>query len=167
MEAEHGSFFTNPETWVTLAFLVVVIFGGFKVVKGISAALDKRAGKISNELDEAQRLREEAQELLAKYQAKQREALKEADEIRAHAKAEADRMLVNAKAELEASLKRREQQALDRIGNLEAQAVAEVRAHVAEIATQATLAMVTEKVTGAKADELVDSAISEIKGRLN
>ena len=64
MEAEHGSFFTNPETWVTLAFLVVVIFGGFKVVKGISAALDKRAGKISNELDEAQRLREEAQELV-------------------------------------------------------------------------------------------------------
>lgn len=167
MEAEHGSFFTNPETWVTFAFLFVVIFGGYKVVKAISAALDKRAGKISNELDEAQRLREEAQELLAKYQAKQREALKEADEIRAHAKSEADRMLVNAKAELEASLKRREQQAMDRISNLEAQAVAEVRAHVAEIATQATLAMVTKNVTGAKADELVDIAISEIKGRLN
>ncbi len=167
MEAEHGSFFTNPETWVTFAFLLVVIFGGMKVVKGISAALDKRSSKISNELDEAQRLREEAQELLAKYQAKQREALKEADEIRAHAKSEADRMLASAKADLEASLKRREQQAMDRISNLEAQAVAEVRARVAEIATQATLAMVTEKATGAKAEELVDSAIAEIKGRLN
>jgi F-type H+-transporting ATPase subunit b len=45
--------------------------------------------------------------------------------------------------------------------------VAEVRARVAEIATQATLAMVSEKATGAKAEELVDHAIAEIKGRLN
>lgn len=165
---EHGTtFFTNPETWVTLAFILVVVFAGRKVVKGISAALDKRASKISDELDEAQRLREEAQELLAKYQAKQREALKEADEIRAHAKVEADRMLEHAQAELEASLKRREQQAMDRIANLEAQAVAEVRARVAEIAAQATSALVAEKVTAAKADELVDQAIAEISGRLN
>ncbi|MCC9624548.1 F0F1 ATP synthase subunit B [Thalassospira sp. MA62] len=168
MEGHHEvTFLTDPYTWTTLAFLLVVVFGGFKAVKGISAALDKRAGKISDELDEAQRLREEAQELLANYQAKQREALKEADEIRAHAKAEADRMLETAEAELNASLKRREQQAMDRIANLEAQAIADVRAHVAEVATQATTALVSDKVSGAKADELVNSAIAEIKGHLN
>ena len=161
------TFLTDPYTWTTLSFLLVAGFGGFKAVKGISGALDKRAQKISEELDEAQRLREEAQELLAKYQAKQREALKEADEIRAHAKVEADRMLENAQGEMKASLKRREQQAMDRIANLETQAIAEVRARVAEIAAQATLALVSEKVTAAKADELVDSAIAEIKGRLN
>ncbi|MFH1805137.1 MAG: F0F1 ATP synthase subunit B [Pseudomonadota bacterium] len=165
---EHEvTFLTDPYTWTTLSFLLVVGFGGFKAWKGIGVALDKRAQKISDELEEAQRLREEAQDLLAKYQAKQREALKEADEIRAHAKVEADRMLANAKVELEASLKRREQQALDRIGNLEHQAVAEVRARVAEIAAQATLALVSEKVTAAKSDELVKDAIAELKVRLN
>jgi F-type H+-transporting ATPase subunit b len=167
MATHEVTFLTDPYTWTTLSFVLVAGFGGFKAVKGISAALDKRARKISDELDEAQRLREEAQELLANYQAKQREALKEADEIRAHAKAEADRMLESAQAELKAALKRREQQALERISNLESQAVAEVRAHVAEIAAKATTALVTDKVSGAKADELVNGAIAEIKGRLN
>ena len=167
MATQEVTFLTDPYTWTTLSFVLVAGFGGFKAVKGISSALDKRAQKISDELDEAQRLREEAQELLANYQAKQREALKEADEIRAHAKAEADRMLESAQAELKAALKRREQQALERISNLESQAIAEVRAHVAEIAAKATTALVTDKVSGAKADELVNGAIAEIKGRLN
>ena len=76
-------------------------------------------------------------------------------------------MLESAQAELKAALKRREQQALERISNLESQAIAEVRAHVAEIAAKATTALVTDKVSGAKADELVNNAIAEIKGRLN
>ena len=64
MATQEVTFLTDPYTWTTLSFVLVVGFGGFKAVKGISAALDKRAQKISDELDEAQRLREEAQELL-------------------------------------------------------------------------------------------------------
>ncbi|MEL7029813.1 MAG: hypothetical protein AAGL49_11535, partial [Pseudomonadota bacterium] len=52
-----------------------------KVPGAIANALDKRSKAIADELDEARRLREEAQELLAHYQRKQREAETEAQEI--------------------------------------------------------------------------------------
>ena len=161
------SFLTNPTTWTTLAFFVVV--GGviWKGGKFVTGALDKRAGKIAATLDEAQRLREEAHELLAQYQRKQAEALKEVDAIKKQAEEDARHLLRKAEADLEASLKRREQQAKDRIAHLEAQAVAEIQARIAAVTVSATQRLLTQKATGAKSDELVESAIAGLKGSLH
>ena len=165
--AAEGSFLTNPSTWTTLAFFVVV--GGviWKGGKAITGALDKRADKIAVNLDEAQRLREEAHELLATYQRKQADALKEVEEIRKKAEEDARQLLRKAEEDLEATLKRREQQAKDRIANLEAQAVAGIQARIAAVATAATRRLLVEKSTGAKADALVNAAISGLKGSLH
>ena len=165
--AAEGSFLTNPTTWTTLAFFVVV--GGiiWKGGRAITGALDKRADKIAVNLDEAQRLREEAHELLAKYQRKQADALKEVEEIKKQAEEDARHLLRKAEEDLEAALKRREQQAKDRIANIEAQAIAEIQAKIAAIATAATQQLLVDKATGAKGDELVDSAISGLKGSLH
>ena len=163
MATQEVTFLTDPYTWTTLSFVLVVGFGGFKAVKGISAALDKRAQKISDELDEAQRLREEAQELLANYQAKQREALKEADEIRAHAKVEADRMLESAQAELKAALKRREQQADAKIKAAEASMVAELRDRAASLAIATATEIISSKLDDKASLALVDKATAEIE----
>ena len=165
--AAEGSFLTNPTTWTTLAFFVVV--GGiiWKGGKAVAGALDKRSAKIAANLDEAQRLREEAHELLAQYQRKQAEALKEVEEIKKRAEEEARHLLRKAEKDLEASLKRREQQAKDRIANLEAQAAAEIQARIATVATAATQRLLVEKSTGAKGDELVTFAISGLKGSLH
>jgi F-type H+-transporting ATPase subunit b len=95
-------------TWITLALFTVLGLIVWKGMGPILASLDARGARIKKEIDEAQSLREEAQKMLAEYKRKQRDAIKEAEEIVEHAKAEAERLRKTAEADLEASLKRRE-----------------------------------------------------------
>tara|TARA_R110002110_G_scaffold376568_2_gene586834 strand:+ start:347309 stop:347872 length:564 start_codon:yes stop_codon:yes gene_type:complete len=164
---EQASFFEKPETWVLIAFIIFVVAMYRPASKAINAKLDGRTEAIKTELDEAQRLREEAQHTLAEYQRKQRDALAEAEGIVAEAREEAKRIEVNLQARTEDTLKRREQQALDMIAAAEARAVADVRALAADIAIDATRRILTETVEGHKGDELVNEAIGEVPGKLN
>ena len=101
--------------WTALAF-VIFVAAVYKPVSGkLAAALDARAEKIKEELDEAVRLREEAQVLLAGYERRQNEALKEAEDILANAREEAERQTRQAGEALEEFIRRREAQAVDRI----------------------------------------------------
>jgi hypothetical protein len=89
--------------WEAVAFFLAVALVWKKASAAINAALDQRAAKIREELDQARRLREEAQQTLANYQRKQRDALKEAEKIIEHAKAEAERLGAQAARDLEAA----------------------------------------------------------------
>ncbi len=154
--------------WVGAAFVLFVgILFYLKVPGMLTSALDKRAKKISDDLDQARELREEAQVLLATYQRKQRDALKEAEEIIAHAKEEAMREAEQAEKKLEESVARRQQAALNKIALAEAQAENEVRDTAIEIAIAAATAVVAQQVRGDRADALVDTAIQELKRHLN
>src|SRR3546814_8996364 len=80
----------DPTFWVAVAF---VVFAGLMIWKArqpVLQSLDARAERIRAELDEAQRLREEAQKALAEYKRKQRDAAKEAEDLLASARHEAD-----------------------------------------------------------------------------
>lgn len=154
------------EFWVLVAFILFVGFMVWKARKAIVGALDARAARIKAEIDEAQRLREEAQALLADYQKKQREALGEAQAMVKQAEEEALRLRAKAETELSAALKRREQQALDRIAQAEAQALAEVRNLAADLAVAATQTIMIEKLDPAKSEALISDAIAELPRRL-
>ena len=154
--------------WVGAAF---VLFGGIlvylKVPGMLTGALDERAKKISDDLDQARELREEAQVLLATYQRKQRDALKEAEEIIAHAKEEAMREAEQAEKKLEEAVARRQQAALNKIALAEAQAEYEVRDTAIEIAIAAATAVGAQQGRGDRADALVDTAIQDLRRHLN
>jgi F-type H+-transporting ATPase subunit b len=154
------------EFWVLVAFILFVGFIVWKARKALVGGLDARAARIKAEIDEAQRLRDEAQALLADYQKKQREALGEAQAMIRQAEDEAKRLKAKAETELAAALKRREQQALDRIAQAEAQALAEVRNLAADLAVAATQKILMEKLDPAKAEGLVSDAIAELPRRL-
>jgi F-type H+-transporting ATPase subunit b len=112
----------TAEFWVFVAFVILVALTFKKVRTALTGGLDARAARIKAHLDEAEKLREDAQSLLAEYQRKQRAASEEAEGIVAQAKNEAQRMREQAQTELEHALKRREQQALDKIAQAEAEA---------------------------------------------
>ena len=154
--------------WVGAAFVLFVgILVYFKVPGMLTGALDERAKKISDDLDQARELREEAQVLLATYQRKQRDALKEAEEIIIHAKEEAMREAEQAEKKLEEAVARRQQAALNKIALAEAQAEKEVRDTAIEIAIAAATAVVAQQVRGDRADALVDTAIQDLRRHLN
>lgn len=171
-EAAHGAahaeaFYADPAFWVMVAFVVLAVLAGKKVVKIAQEGLDKRADEIRTRIEEATRLHEEARELLASYERKQRDAAKEADAIITQAREEAERMEKKAAAELEATIKRREAQAMDRIAQAEAQAAQEVRTLAVDLATRAAEKILRDKAVGAKADALIDAAIKELPGKLH
>lgn len=146
-------------------FIAIVVYYG--VPGMIVRSLDGRADRIRKELDEARQLREEAQALLAEYQRKRREAEEEAEQIVSDAKSEAERMTEEANAKLEDMIARRTKAAEDKISQAENQAVAEVRARAADLAIAASERILTQKVKGPVADELLAKSMEDVKGRLN
>jgi F-type H+-transporting ATPase subunit b len=160
--------FAEPEFWVAVGFVIfvaVLVYVG--VPKMMTKALDDRAKRVQDELGEARRLKEEAQKLLAEYQARQRKADDEAAAIVAGAKAEAERFAAEAKAKMEEFVARRSKMAETKIAQAEAQAVADVRAAAAEAAVSAAEKILTDSVKGKVADDLLARGISDVKTKLN
>jgi F-type H+-transporting ATPase subunit b len=158
----------DAETWVAIAFVLFVgVMVYFRVHAMMVKTLDDRSARIKAELDEARRLRDEAQALLAEYQRRQNEAEQEAAGIIAGAKAEAERMAIEAKAKAEDLLGRRTKMAETKIAQAEAQALADVRAAAADAAVAAAQQVLTQTVKGKVAHDLIDKGIAELKGKLN
>ena len=132
----------------------------------LSTMLDGRAEKIRQELDETQKLREDAQAVLADYQRRQRDAIQEAEQILAHATEEAARLRTEAAANLETTLKRREEQAVEKIAAAEAQALKEVRDQAVDLAIQATGKLIADNMTDEVGSRLTKAAIDELPTRL-
>ena len=107
--------------WILIAFLTFFGVFGRKAWNAIKTALDGRRDKIQAELDEAQRLREEAQSVLADYERKKREAEEEATKMLESAKVEAERHANEARRALEETMRRREEAAVMRIQQAEAE----------------------------------------------
>jgi F-type H+-transporting ATPase subunit b len=159
--------FSNPETWVAIAFIIFVVLAGKPLMRGIGKTLDARAVRIKAELDEARALRDEAQKLLADYQKKQQEAMRDAEAIVRQARGEAERLKTEAAANLDAAFARREKMAMDKIAQAEAQAIADVRNHAIDVAVAAAEQLLKSKTDAQRGERLIDSAIAELERKLN
>jgi len=154
--------------WALVAlvlFIALVLY--LKVPAMITKSLDERADKIQNDLEEARKLREDAQALLANYQGKRKEAEEEAAEIIAAAKREASALAADAEQKTAEFVKRRTAQAEQKIKQAEVDALAEVRGSAVDVAIAAAEQIIAGKVTGATANDLVKKGIAEVKSKLN
>src|ERR1700692_2578833 len=115
----EGSFFAEPRNWVVLAFFLFFILFGKKLWGALANILDARAAAVKAELEEASRLRREAESMLRNAEKQRADALLEAKTLIEGARPEANRLSAAAAAEAEASAKRREQMAVDRIAAAE------------------------------------------------
>ena len=160
--------FYEPETWVAIAFVILlVVFGYLGVHRTLLTALDHRAERIKAELEDARRLKDEANKLLGEYKARRASAEREAADIISNAKAEAERIAAEAKAKMEDFVARRTKTAEGKIAQAEAQAVADVRAAAANAAVTAASTILSQSVKGSVADDLVGKGIAEVRSKLN
>jgi F-type H+-transporting ATPase subunit b len=162
----EGSFFAEPRNWVAAAFIVFFLLFGRKLWGAIAAMLDDRAAKIRTELDEAARLRAEAEAMLKDAQARRDSAIADAKMLLDGAKSEAARLAQAASAEAEASAQRREQMAMDRIAAAEKAAVDEVRTTAAEVATVAARQVIADGLSAEADGGLIDHAITQLPAAL-
>ena len=158
----------EAEFWVAIAFLLFIgVLGYFGAHKRLVNSIDDRRERIKAELDEARRLKSEAEALLASYRRKQQEAEREAQTIVASAKSEAERLADEAEAKIEEFVLRRTKMAETKIAQAEAQAVADVRSAASEVAVAAAEAILTRSVKGKVADDLLAKGIADLKAKLN
>lgn len=157
----------NTTGWVAVAALIVVVLLLVKKVPAlIGRSLDTKIAGIRHELDEAARLRKEAEALKAEYQQKAAAAQADAEAMRQSAEREAHEILVKAKADAEALMDRRARMAEDKIGAAERAAIADVRARAAEAAAKAAALLIAEHNDAAAERSRVDRAIAGL-GRVH
>src|SRR6202047_5204708 len=158
----------EAEAWVAVAF---VLFLGLLVYMGahrrVITAIDDRQTRIKAELDEAVRLRQEAQAVLAEFERKGREAEGEAAAMIAGATAEAERLAVEAKAKMEDFVARRTKMAEAKIAQAEAQALADVRSAAADAAVAAPEKILSNAAKGELAEDLLTKGIEDVRNKFN
>lgn len=168
--AASGPFFSlgNTDFVVLLAFLLfIAVLFYFKVPSLLGGMLDGRADGIKNEIEEARKLREDAQTLLASYERKQKEVQTQADRIVADAKAEAKAAGEQARIDLATSVERRLAAAEEQIGSAQAAAVKEVRDQAVLIAVAASRDIIGKQMTAADGNKLIDDGITLVGEKLH
>lgn len=159
---------STPEFWVAVAFFLFVgLLLYYKVPELIGKALDDRAAAIRAELDEARRLRTEAEALLAEYQTKTRSAEDEARSIVDQARREAELLTAETRKSLSEMLDRRTKLAEEKIARAEAQALSDVRSTAIDTAIDAAQRVMRSRVGADGAGQVIDQSIRELKGKLN
>lgn len=158
-------FFGKAESWVLVAFILFVIFLVYlKVPAMVTKMLDERAAKIAKDLEEARKLRAEAQALLDSYKQRRVEAEKEARDIVAQAKSDAEEYAAEARKKLTEQLERRTQQAELKIAQAEAAAIKDVRNAATDLAVAAAARLSAD---AAKGSSLIEDSIAAVKAKLN
>lgn len=160
--------FKDPETWVAIAFILFVALVTYlKVPPRILNSLDARSEAIARELEEARKLRAEAESVLADYKRRAESAEAEAAAILAQAEREASAYAKEARAAFDEMISRRMGVAEQKIKLEEEKARKQIRAQAAELAVAAAEHLIEQKVTGEVAEKMVTSSLDRIKKRLH
>lgn len=160
--------FSTPELWVQIGLLCFFgILIAMKVPGNLWKSLGDTGAAVRAELDEAVRIRQEAQSLLNTIKAQRQEAEQKAKDRIAYAEEEAQRLAAEASVKLDESIKRRQAQAEAKIAQAEAKATAEVKAAAADLATQMAETILLDRAIALKSDPLIDQAIGQIGTRLS
>jgi F-type H+-transporting ATPase subunit b len=153
----------GPGGWVAASMIAVILLMLYLKVPAIVAGmLDKQIADIRSQLDDAARLRTEAETLKAEYEKKVRDAARDADAMKAAAEDEAKAIVAKAKADATALIGRRAKSAEDKIAAAERNAVAELRAHTADAAARAARSLIADGHDARADQQLIDEAIAGI-----
>jgi F-type H+-transporting ATPase subunit b len=159
--------FQDAHFWEGAGLILLIVALIWLKVPGMALkALDDRAHRIQAQLDEATKLRQEAERLLADIKVQREQAEQHAVEIVKLAQEEAARLAEDSKVKLEEQITRRGQMAERRIALAESQAAAEVKAAAADLAAQAAEAVLAARLAAAKTDPLVDAAVAKVATKL-
>ena len=159
-------FFNDAHSWVLISFVLFAALGLKLGLGKFFAMLDGKIAAIRDDIQTAAKLRAEAEELLAKYQQKQADAAREAQQIVSTARASADMIHRDAETDLTALIARKEVQLAERLKRMEETAKAEIQAYAAELAVKATTEIITSKLDQAANDRLIAASIKAVSGQL-
>ncbi len=158
------SFFGDPASWVLIAFIIFVILALVaKAPSMIAKILDSEIEKIKNELNDARKLKEDANSLLADYERKVQNAQKEIEKILDQAKTTAKNHDESARKKVEEYIKRAEQQSIEKITQTEKMALSKVNQEIVSNSIEVAEKIVSENITEENSKKLFSQSVQQIK----
>lgn len=151
-------------TWVAIGFILfILMLIYFKVPGQITKILDNRAEKIKNELDEAKKLREEAQAMLADFQKKNKEAEKSAKALIDEAKKIAKNYEKEAKSKFDENMERRKKLLDEKLKRAEVEALNQIKNDITDIVFDAIdKSLSNNNINKDASDRIIETGIKEI-----
>ena len=160
--ALHGIIWAKGTFWVAVAVLIFLALAGRKIVAAIVQLLDDRSAEIRRQLDEAARLRTEAEAMLKDAETRKNQALAQARDMLAAASRDAERLAAKLIAEAHAMAKRREQMVEEQIVAARHAAVEEIQQQAAALACRATEIVLRQMIGSEQGKQLVDASIAAL-----
>lgn len=157
-----GAFYENPEFWVAMAFVLVVLVLSRPIARLLGELLNRRIEAIADRITEAQKLNEDAQKLLSEYEKKYLNAEKEARNILRRSEKEIELLKEERLKKLEADMEIRQKEAEQRIKATQEAAVKEIMALTSEAAIRALKEVLARDLTKKEQDRLIEASIAEI-----
>lgn len=157
-----GAYYENPEFWVGLAFVLVVLMLARPIGRILNLMLNKRIEAIADRITEAQKLNEDAQKLLAEYEKKYLNAEKEAKNILRKSEREIELIKDERLKKLEAEMDIKQKEAEQRIKTAQESAVKEVTALASEMTIKALKEVLAKSLDKKSQDKLIDESIKTI-----
>lgn len=158
---------SDSTIWLLISFIIFAVILWRKGRGAVLAILDKRIETIRQDIQTAENLRVESQELLAQYQRKHRDAVKDAEAIIATAEKNAEEIRKNAERDLKEMMTRREKQLKERLGRMEQSAIAEIQKYAADLAIEATTEIIASSLDKKSNEKLVNQAIEDVSGNIH
>lgn len=152
----------DATVWLLISFIIFTVILWRAGKSAVVSMLDDRISTIQKDIETAENLRTEAQELLAQYQRKHRNAVKDAEKIIANAESHAEEIRKQADKELKELMARRKKQLEERLANMEKNAAAQIQKYAADLAIKATKEIIANQLDKKSNENLVDQAIKDV-----
>ena len=156
----------SQTAWVLIAFILFFVLVGKKLWTALTDNLDQRKKIIENELNEAKKLREEAQSELNASLKKQKEINKQVLDIINDAKSTAKQIEADALQKSEIIIKRKEEQAKQKINNAQIDAINNIKNISAELSIKSAKIYIENELDNKSQKSLYSNSKKELKEKL-
>jgi F-type H+-transporting ATPase subunit b len=153
----------DETAWVAIAFVIFIGLVWRKASKAITGILDSRSLLIENELNEAKSLKEEALEELRKSLQSQKNISNEAEQIIKDAQDAAKKIREDTNVICSEIIKRREEQAKQKIMALETEAVNNIKKITGSIIIESSKVFIESNLDKKENNNIISKSSNQIK----
>ena len=156
----------SQTAWVLIAFILFFVLVGKKLWSALTTNLDQRKKMIENELNEAKKLREEAQAELNASLKKQKEINKQVLDIINDAKSTAKQIEADALKKSDIIIKRKEEQAKQKINNAQVEALNNIKNISADLSVKSAKVYIQNELDSKIQKALYSDSKQKLKEKL-
>ena len=150
--------------WVTISFFIFLgILVYFKIPQKIKDALEQNILNIKNQINEAEKLKEDAKNILTEHEKKISNSKNEVQEMIDKANEEAEKNVIKTNEEFHNFMENRKKDAEERIRQLKNQAEKDIKNASVKIAIESVENLIKNSLDKSKLDKIYSSSIEETK----